>query len=368
MVASQSRQIESQGQELEPHGYSINDSIYPLLDGFHNVSSASQHLMVEMREVAEKLFPYQSKSESKFCLNFATDERLEDFLDAHLFGEGTWHIRDKSIRLNSPYSQIGLDHFLDEVAYRLLINGEDYYSVDWRSIEIGQHNITIPIKFRYLPASTIRTSMDEKGNLCYLQKYNPLLAPNDSLTELKGKSFKLRKENIFAIKYPFGESPVRLVLKLIKQHQDIYQQINDRIGLSSNHSDSRLHIERLRNVEQNELLNQQRLVRAKIRKIFRLPVDHWLVPQGNLDLNVTDFYRAYRLVDYLKYLREFRRHLINEFNNQVVYQIAERNSFHELPKIQYVGKQPSLLDIERAYESFTNQQISFEELVEKLTN
>lgn len=347
-------------------GFSVHDPVFELLDG-HEVAAlnARQNFSVETRAIAEKLFPYQSSKNQRFSVTFPNSAEIEDFLSAYLTGEGSWNIRRSSRHLYSSHSHLDLAEFFQQVAYLLMTDGVAYFAVEWGTIVEWRSDIILPVHFKYLPASTIKVAIGKEGVTSYTQRFNPLISP-DHVDELKGKVITLDASKIFATKYEFGEPPVRLAHDLAQRKQRLSQSRVEKFGASSNIKDMSLRVEQLRHTKQSDLHRQEQIVRAKIRKTFRLPVDHVFVRSGTLDADVTDYYRAYRLIEYLKYLQEFRNYLIKEFNVQVAHKIAEKNSFADLVEVQYVGNRPSLHEIETEYRAFTKEEITFVELVEKL--
>ncbi len=236
---------------------------------------------------------------------------------------------------------------------------------EWGIADGWNTDIVVPIDFRKLNFSTMRVSVDNYGVRTFFQKFNPLKAPSSYSDELRGKIIEIKSDNLMYVQYPFGEPPVKVALKTISNSRKYQQQLSEKVRGSAHPDEIVLEIERLRYARSSQLMRKKRIADAQVRKIFGLPVDHWFVPEENA-LEVTDYYRAYRLIEYLKYLKKLREHLLFEFNRQVVQKIATRNSLDPQMQIDYVGKQPTELEIEIEYQNFKHGEIQFHELVELL--
>jgi hypothetical protein len=84
------------------------------------------------------------------------------------------------------------------------------------------------------------------------------------------------------------------------------------------------------------------------------------------DVQVTDTYKAFRLVEHLRYMNRFRASLIEVFNSQVLGHIARSSALPVQPILKYTGKETSEEELQNQYAAFQAGEIDYRALVEKL--
>jgi hypothetical protein len=122
-------------------------------------------------------------------------------------------------------------------------------------------------------------------------------------------------------------------------------------------------LEKVRHLSYTKLEREYDILRARIRKIFKLPVEHFGYSSGP---ETTEFYRAYRLIEFVKFITEFRTYLIDTFNEQVMKRIQSKNQLEMTPRIRYLGKNFSSEELEDFLSRFHTGELTYEELANRL--
>lgn len=352
-------------------GHVFDDPLLGYIKGYHRleaVSRNSMELSMEVDSIRHALFPlrdvpvpdrpgYITHERNYFSIE-CDDPDLRRDLEMYFTDEHSFY-RDG---LYGQGDSVG--GFLEDIAWQLLITGDEFYMIEWDEVDIKGKKYQLPIDFEYLRNETMKVRRKQGEIIGYRQKYSIFTYLKEKRfkdwnNEKKPRSFEFEKDEVIYCQYPFAKkSPTARSLKYLKIIKKFWQfgidQSRSGIEVESHY----LPLERARYTTYASEKRKYDIARGKIRTVFNYLMD----TNGP---RMTQYYDIYTVIRYKKYLNNFRDYLVREFNEQVLAVVAKKNSLVSVPKLVYNGFL-SNTELDAALQGYKNGNLTFDQIIQQI--
>lgn len=339
-------------------GLRIPDSFLDYIKGYSRLDEVARNPITgvnsEIESIRHSLFPEQECFSINHS-NLIIKSNLEKYF------------LDKYYRLNRGLYGDGhnLGRFFEIACYGLLKDGKIFYKIDWEEVEVDGNKYTLPVNFRYLRTSAMKTCSQKESIKSYEQKYSLISYIFDldfkkyDGTKLPRK-FKFDKNEILFLKYPFDDkSPTKKAIKYLPIIKKFRKFIINQARSSVEVNNHILSLEKARYTTYKIEKRRYDLTKCKIKTIFNHLFD------VDKDLRITEYYDVYTVVRYKKHLNNLREFFVKEFNNQVMQSIAKKNNLTETPVLKVEGFLTNT-EIDKVFQEFTERKIALDDFIEKI--
>jgi len=292
--------------------------------GFHSEVEGISNGLFPFRDVPVPARPGYITHERDYFVIDHPNQNVKKHLEEYLLGR---------FHKDGLYSHgHDLAGFLDMAAKSVLIEGKTFYRIEWGDEEVGGATYKLPKNLMYLPFVTIK-----KTRTGYLQKYSffTYLFDTNFRNHYEGsgkrypRKYRFGVDEILKLGYLEDASPVMRSSKYVAVFENFWQYgLNHSRGGAEPENQS-LSIERTRYTTFAIEKRKYDLAKAKVAKIFNY------IPTGTgKDFGLTEYYDIYTATRYIRFLCRLRDKLVNDFSDQVLGRIGEKNNFSPLPRLQ----------------------------------
>lgn len=357
------RKIISNSKTIDFRGAHLQDDFLSYMKGYSSREKAvrdSMGIYLEVDRVTHALFPVLEKPASKpgyvtyhhdYFEIETKDKTSKANLEEYFLDE--YRRWDKKIYGHAHT----LADFFEFIFRQIIVDGIVYYAFTWEKIDLNNKEYYLPEGFHYLDPSTMSIRHKNSKIVGFEQKYSWWTILTSTYFEFFNRDFK--KDQVLFVDYPLGSSsPAQESLKhlpRIKYFWNFGLQQGQASLEPQNHS---LDIEKTRYKTYQDEKREYDITRAKIRRNFYYLYEN---------VHLTSYYDVYTVVRYRKYLNDMRDLFVNQFNEQVLKRVSQKNKLKETPRL--VIKKGLFMDnatIDAYFEQFKNKQISIDEFVEKV--
>lgn len=352
-------------------GYVFDDPLLGYIKGYDQLEMASRNgmeLSIEVDAIRYALFPlrdvpvpdrpgYVTHERNYFGIE-CDDPTLKRDLEMYFTDEHSFYRDD----LYGQGDSVG--GFLEDIAWQLLITGDEFYMIEWGEIDIKNKKYHFPVDFEYLRNETMKVRRKRGEIIGYSQKYSLFTYLKEKRfknweEKEKPRSFEFEKDEVIYCQYPFAKkSPTAQSLKYLRPIKKFWQFGIDQSRSGVEVESHYLPLERARYTTYASEKRKYDIARAKVRTIFNYLMDT-NGPQ------MTQYYDIYTVIRYKKYLNDFRDYLVHEFNEQVLAVVAKKNSFASAPKLVYNGF-ISNAELDEALQGYKDGTLTFDDIIQKV--
>jgi hypothetical protein len=337
-------------------GSHIADGFTSYVSGFDNLKKVvndSMGVHIEVDRIHNAIYPPITVPSNKPGYYSFSDEYFEfDFNDSQLKSDLTEYFLKKNYSNKIFSGTYDLGMFFQSLGRELLVGGATYYAVSWEKVTSNSAEYEFPTDFNFLHPSTVSISGDRNKDFIIKQRYPIWTIITDQFDGVFNRNVK--SQDAFYLQYPFSkDSPVKNSLKLIPAIQKFYKFGLDQGEGSINGKNHSLPVEMARYKTFSEEKRKLDFSRIKIRRKFNYLFE---------DQKLTSYYDVFIVVRYKLFLNDLRQFMLDEFNKQIMSQVAIRNKLEETPKVKIKDDLfASNQVISSAFEKFNNKEITINE-------
>lgn len=328
----------------------LDDQFKSFIKGFSSYSETYRDGMkfsYEIQRVGNNLF--QLRDDEKYLIIQHPNKLVKEYLNSYFIAEHSRYRRG----LYDNHFHLG--NLFNDTMQNLALYGESFYALDWEEKQIEKRKYILPSNFRYLGTSAMSISRNEDGSI---QGYNQRYSPFAQLPRELPRSFIFRRDEIFYTKYPLNPiHPVKKSMYLLKRLLGFWA-----FGLNRSESvkNKRLQVVWAKQKRFSEEKRKYALARARVRSNF-----HYLLDLD--DLTITEYYDIFLVVRYKKELNDVRNYFVQQFNEQILTPLAEKNSLRQAPRLELMSFMTNQ-EIDAYFEEYKSKRITSKEFIEKVVN
>lgn len=147
---------------------------------------------------------------------------------------------------------------------------------------------------------------------------------------------------------------------LFRQRERLESQYITKLEIDSSQRVNGFWRELLRNKDRAAIEREYRLANEKFRSAMHLPIDH------GSPLQLSDYYKAHRLVDFVSYCQELRSLLLNWFTDAILTKVVELNELDIEIGLVYAGPNYDEEQLASWLEGILNGELSYIDLVREV--
>ena len=342
-------------------GTHLSDPFLEWLKGFNKRKRATRDataLSVEILNYIHDLFPVRSVpvpdrpgrvtlDQNFFKIQFANGRDNKDLTE--FFSEEGYH--RKTVSYGSGHD---MGEFFESAFHGLLINGVEFYAVEWEKINLGNRYYTLPVSFNWVNPATAKVNENDDSNYL-IQRFS--LVSKLIVSYFKYNDHKYSQDESLIFRYPAESSPVNSSMRYLKQLTQgmDFSLLQGQANVEpENYS---LELEKTRYRIATVYWRRQNVTRVKIKRIFNQVV-------GQNGVSLTTYYEVFAYSEYKKHLNVMRDYFVSSFNEQIMKRIQEKNGYATELKLVYQGF-ASNETIDKTFQDYSNGLINVDEFLEK---
>lgn len=240
-----------------------------------------------------------------------------------------------------------LGEFFELVLHEILVNGISIYAMEWNEADVNGKKYFLPISLSYVNPATVEFVGNQK-DIVAKQKFSWIAKALNTYYEYENNDFNQGELVIFKHPTLYPSSPVGQSLRYLNQLRQwltftLWQGKANAEPL--NHS---LRVERARYQLASEYFKKQAISRVRVKRLFNQPV-------GGNSVGLTTYYELYAYAEYKKHLNFLRKYFVEQFNDQILNLVMEKNQIKSPLKLKYRGFATDEV-IEQALKDFENRK------------
>lgn len=325
------------------------------LDRLDQATRDATEFYSETMQFKDTLFPPMSQPASPGYITYNNDyfeidhpnKILSKNLEEYFINKNT----DRSV-----YSYAtDLSEFFEFIFFGLLVDGYYASPIKWEKKKAGSSDYILPTFF-FQDAATVKARKSGKKIKSVSRIYSIWTYLNNKYA--RPRKTKWKKNEVYYLEYPYSrKSPTIQSIKYLPIFKKfLLFGVNQAKGLAQpdNHS---LEVEVTRYKSFNQVKREQDIARGRTRKNFSYLYE---------DSLLTNYYDTFFVTRNKRFLNGIRSYLIEQFNEQVLSELAIKNGFARGPKLKLKeGLFSTNQELERILTDYQNRKISLDDYIDR---